>query len=148
MCLQQVLSVLMGDDNTHRATARRLQRMTSSWSAVFPRSRSRRAPTTAAVSSSALCAEGGGGPNQGDMVSVGSRSSKQQTKEFAIHEHTPMYMPLNLEYPGLRVLNEKPPIFFVDNFLSEEECEQLITTASPLLQRSKTHAIAGAPLDS
>lgn len=78
------------------------------------------------------------------MVSVGSRSSKQQTKEFAIHEHTPMYMPLNLEYPGLRVLNEKPPIFFVDNFLSEEECEQLITTASPLLQRSKTHAIAGS----
>lgn len=75
---------------------------------------------------------------------VPGRSSKQKPKEVVVHEHTPMYMPLNLDYPGLRVVNEKPPIFFIDNFLSEEECELLIGVASPLLQRSKTHAIAGA----
>lgn len=56
------------------------------------------------------------------------------------------YMPLNLNYPGLRQVHEKPPIFLCDDFLTEEECDQLISVASPLLQRSKTHAIAGALL--
>ena len=55
----------------------------------------------------------------------------------------PDYMPLNLHYPGLKKVFKRPPIYIVENFLTEEECEAFITTASPLLQRSKTHAIAG-----
>lgn len=53
------------------------------------------------------------------------------------------YMPLNLDYPGLRRVHDAPPMYIVDGFLSDAECEALITVASPLLQRSKTHAAAG-----
>ncbi len=56
----------------------------------------------------------------------------------------PLYMPLNLYYPGLQKVFDSPPIYIVDNFLTDEECDTLIETARPLLQRSKTHAIAGA----
>lgn len=55
-----------------------------------------------------------------------------------------LYMPLNVDYPGLRKVHEKPPIFVVDNFLTDTECDNLIAVAGPLLQRSKTHAIAGS----
>ena len=56
----------------------------------------------------------------------------------------PQYMPLNLYYPGLQKVYDKPPIYIVEDFLTEEECETLKETARPLLQRSKTHAIAGS----
>ena len=56
---------------------------------------------------------------------------------------TPLFMPLNSKYPGLKKVHEKPPIFVVENFLTSDECEAFIQTAGPLLQRSKTHAIAG-----
>ena len=55
----------------------------------------------------------------------------------------PRYMPLNLYYPGLQKVCSQPPVYIVDNFLTDEECDHLIETAKPLLQRSKTHAIAG-----
>ena len=57
----------------------------------------------------------------------------------------PEYLPLNLYYPGLKKVFNSPPIYIVENFLTVEECEAFITTAGPLLQRSKTHAIAGKP---
>jgi len=53
------------------------------------------------------------------------------------------YMPLNPNYPGLRRIHESPPIYICDNFLSDLECDALINVARPLLQRSKTHAVAG-----
>jgi prolyl 4-hydroxylase len=53
------------------------------------------------------------------------------------------YLPLNLHYPGLKKVHASPPIYVCDNFLTEEECESFIRVAGPLLQRSKTHAIAG-----
>jgi len=59
-------------------------------------------------------------------------------------EPAPMYMPLNMSYPGLRRVHDRPPVFLCDNFLTEEECEALIVTAGPMMQRSKTHAIAGS----
>lgn len=78
------------------------------------------------------------------MVTMSSfRSTKQQPPQELVREHTPMYMPINMDYPGLRVVHQKPPIFFIDNFLTDEECDQLILVAGPMLQRSKTHAIAG-----
>ena len=55
----------------------------------------------------------------------------------------PNYLPLNLYYPGLKKVFDSPPIYIVENFLTMEECEAFKVTASPLLQRSKTHAIAG-----
>jgi len=53
-------------------------------------------------------------------------------------------MPLNLNYPGLTKVHDAPPIFVCHDFLSPDECEQLINTGGPLLQRSKTHAVAGS----
>jgi prolyl 4-hydroxylase len=58
----------------------------------------------------------------------------------------PQYMPLNLNYPGLRKVCQTPPVYVCDNFLTFDECDAFISTAGPLLQRSKTHAIAGASL--
>ena len=55
----------------------------------------------------------------------------------------PNYLPLNLYYPGLKKVHESPPIYTCENFLTDEECQAFIDVASPLLQRSKTHAIAG-----
>lgn len=52
-------------------------------------------------------------------------------------------MPLNLYYPGLKKVHQKPPIYVCEGFLTDEECDAFIRTAGPLLQRSKTHAIAG-----
>lgn len=39
------------------------------------------------------------------------------------------YMPLDLKAPGVKVLNIDPPIFTVDNFWSETECEEMIEAA-------------------
>ena len=55
-----------------------------------------------------------------------------------------LYMPIDQTYPGLRKVHEKPPIYFVDGFLTDAECEHLIAVATPLLQRSKTHATGGS----
>ncbi len=56
----------------------------------------------------------------------------------------PRYLQLNPFYPGLRRVYESPPVYVVDNFLSDTECERLQVTATPLLQRSKTHSIVGS----
>ena len=55
----------------------------------------------------------------------------------------PNYMPLNLYFPGLTKVHNNPPIYTVDNFLSDSEVDAFTEVAAPLLQRSKTHAIAG-----
>ena len=47
-------------------------------------------------------------------------------------------------HTGLKCISEQPPIFTVEDFLTEQECAALIQTAGPLLQRSKTHASAGS----
>ena len=61
----------------------------------------------------------------------------------AVEPPGPMYMPINLLYPGLTKVCQRPPIYTIENFLSHEECDQLIHSAGPLLQRSKTHAVSG-----
>ena len=53
------------------------------------------------------------------------------------------YIELNLDFPKLRQVHEKPPIFLCDDFLSYEQCDHLIRVATPLLKRSQIHAIAG-----
>jgi len=54
------------------------------------------------------------------------------------------FLPLSASYPGLKRIHDKPPIYIVENFLTADECKTLIEVASPLLQRSKTHAAAGS----
>jgi prolyl 4-hydroxylase len=41
----------------------------------------------------------------------------------------PVYNGVNPSYPGLRVLNNSPPIFAVENFLTPYECDFLIHAA-------------------
>ena len=49
------------------------------------------------------------------------------------------YMPLNLAYPGLKLVHKRPPIYVCEDFLSDEECRQLIKVGTPLLPVSYTH---------
>jgi len=58
--------------------------------------------------------------------------------------NNPHYMPINFNYPGLEKVHEQPPIYVVHDFLTGTECDMLMQTAGPLLQRSKTHAVAGS----
>lgn len=42
---------------------------------------------------------------------------------------TGLFLDVNLEYPGIRVLNIDPPVIVVDKFLSENECKAYIEAA-------------------
>jgi prolyl 4-hydroxylase len=44
-----------------------------------------------------------------------------------------IYNGVNPQYPGLRVLNQHPPMFCVDQFLTPRECDFLIHAASDSL---------------
>lgn len=43
------------------------------------------------------------------------------------------YLAINTDYAGVQQIQDSPPLFWVDQFLSEEECKYLITTADGLL---------------
>jgi len=61
-----------------------------------------------------------------------------------MHAPSPEYMPVNISYPGLSLAHKHPPIYLINNFLTEDECDALIEVARPLLQRSKTHNASGS----
>ncbi|PNH12222.1 hypothetical protein TSOC_000837 [Tetrabaena socialis] len=42
-----------------------------------------------------------------------------------------LFLPVNLEHPGLRVLNIDPPVITVDDFLSAAECDDIVAGLSP-----------------
>ncbi len=42
----------------------------------------------------------------------------------------PVYNGVNLNYPGLHIINAVPPIYVVDNFLTPYECEFLVAAAN------------------
>eukprot|EP00980_Cylindrotheca_fusiformis_P011752 scaffold2794_cov100-Cylindrotheca_fusiformis.AAC.10 len=44
------------------------------------------------------------------------------------------YNGVNVQYPGLRLLHSLPPVYAVDNFLTPQECEFLISVASDSFQ--------------
>jgi len=46
---------------------------------------------------------------------------------------TPIYNGVNPSYPGLRVVNNSPPMFAVDNFLTPPECAFLVASAQDSL---------------
>ncbi|KAG2452417.1 hypothetical protein HYH02_002660 [Chlamydomonas schloesseri] len=49
-----------------------------------------------------------------------------------------LFMPVNLDHPGLRVLNIDPPLLTVEGFMSAEECDAVVAaaTASGLMKQS------------
>ena len=49
----------------------------------------------------------------------------------------PVHLPLNPDFPGLRLVHADPPIYLVDHFLSDEECDALVAFARPRLERSQ-----------
>ena len=57
---------------------------------------------------------------------------QQQQQQFHAHSQqqqphlVPTYNGVNPNYPGLRMLHSNPPIFVVDNFLTDYECDFLI----------------------
>jgi len=42
----------------------------------------------------------------------------------------PLFPRINVEYPGLQLVHERPYIFIVNDFLTQEECQRLIDKAS------------------
>ena len=54
------------------------------------------------------------------------------------------YLAINEDYPNLKLVSRAPPIYTVTDFITADDCQNLIKLATPLLQRSKTHAIAGS----
>ena len=40
------------------------------------------------------------------------------------------YMPIDLEYPGLKRVHERPPIYDIEGFLTEDECDSLVEVCS------------------
>ena len=80
-----------------------------------------------------------------DAASPGKAKNYVPSKSLA-EASGPLYLPLNLDYPGLKKVHNSPPIYVCEDFLTDEECDAFIATAGPLLQRSKTHAIAGTQL--
>ena len=58
--------------------------------------------------------------------------SPQSTAIYTVQDRPleqPIYNGVNPAYPGLRILNVQPPIFCVDNFLTDFECDFLIEHA-------------------
>ena len=43
------------------------------------------------------------------------------------------YMPLNLAYPGLKLVHKRPPIYVCEDFLSDEECRRLIDLEAEIM---------------
>jgi prolyl 4-hydroxylase len=51
-------------------------------------------------------------------------------------EQNPAYQPIDLTYPGLRMVSYNPPVYLVDNFLSPENCELLMQSTEASLVRA------------
>ena len=57
-------------------------------------------------------------------------------KILPLDRETAVFQEVNKEYPGLCQINKNPPIYAIKNFLSDEECDELIEKAKPGLKRS------------
>lgn len=81
-------------------------------------------------------------PQQHSHYPSQSRHHAQQTTHPPVYQHQqhnhsqaavapiPVFNGVDLNYPGLHKIYSDPPIFKVDNFLTPEECSQLIGIAS------------------
>ncbi|KAG2489961.1 hypothetical protein HYH03_011591 [Edaphochlamys debaryana] len=66
-----------------------------------------------------------------------SKDGPQAKASFDAHL-SGMFMPVNLDYPGLRILNIDPPVIAVEELLSEAECDAIMDAAqaSGLMKQS------------
>jgi len=48
------------------------------------------------------------------------------------------YLPIDQSYPRMQRVHESPPVYLIDDFLPESECELLLRMGPPLLLRSQT----------
>jgi hypothetical protein len=46
------------------------------------------------------------------------------------------YLPINLNYPGLRRVHDAPPMYIVDGFLTDNECDALMQVGAGAVLRS------------
>lgn len=46
---------------------------------------------------------------------------------FDAYDKTDLFAKINLGYPGLQLIHERPYVFLVNNFFSHDECDRLIT---------------------
>ncbi len=47
-----------------------------------------------------------------------------------------MHLKINESYANTIKIHERPPVYLVENFLTDEECEHFIKTAHPLMEQS------------
>ncbi len=66
------------------------------------------------------------------MPHATTRKRKQQSVPSGIE-----YISINESYPGLRKVNEYPPTYIIEDFLSPEECDTLIEYSKDKLQVSE-----------
>jgi len=79
--------------------------------------------------------------------SAGSSSSSLAIVPVKQLWPTPVFWPVNRDYPGLRAVCADPDIYLVDDLLSEEACEALIAKAEPHLTQSLVQSAGGYAVD-
>lgn len=57
-------------------------------------------------------------------------------KILPLDRSTAVFQEVNLDYPGLKKINDAPNMFAINQFLTEEECDKLITMMTPRLSKS------------
>lgn len=61
-------------------------------------------------------------------------TTRKQRKQVIPHGIS--YLPINESYPGLKKVNDYPPIYVIDEFLTAEECDRLIEISKDRLEES------------
>lgn len=64
---------------------------------------------------------------------------------FGAYEACPLFHGINLAYPGLRLVRERPYIFLVDDFLSPAECAALVAKHAAAAARARGDGASRAP---
>eukprot|EP01044_Picomonas_judraskeda_P005374 COSAG03_NODE_504_length_7391_cov_53.058420_6_plen_692_part_00 len=85
----------------------------------------------------------GGSPGNSRGHQVRKNNLKYQNMNFHNYSAQPHFHQINLGYPGLQLVHEKPYIFIVNDFLSADECGLLLGKARQLQQQT----IAGTVSD-
>lgn len=92
-----------------------------------------------------VASSSGGGSSSAIVLSGSSSSAIVPVQQLW---PTPVFWPVNRDYPGLRAVCTDPAIYLVDDFLSEEACEALIAKAAPHLTQALVQTAGGYAVDS
>lgn len=67
------------------------------------------------------------------LLSSASSNTLPSPQPLAVQDRPfvpPMYNGVNVNYPGVRMVNATPPVYVVENFLSPHECDFLVAAAN------------------